>query len=233
MIRFPCPECGANLKAREDDRGSSIRCPECRTKAKVPAANGEDADPGDDAPKTKRRRGWLIGKPIGPLPVPPSLGQRVSTSWAEMPIISKLLVGASLGITVFACLLALVMHFTGAPEEGLLFVTDKISLPLTFVGAVAFLISLYGVSSGCPKCHAWFAREEKEKQHESHVYYLTPSGERLEPLCEKDDEDGVLEGTRYIRSIARSNYACKRCRHAWKFEVAEEYQKERLSGREE
>ncbi len=232
MIRFPCPECGKKIKATEEDRGSSVRCPECRTKAMVPAADDDAAGAGEGAPKSKRRRSRGAARPLAPLPAPSSLGQRIGTFWTDMPIVSKVLVGGTLAASVGGFALALVLHLGAAPEEGTLYVVEKVCMLLTIVGPIAFLGVLYGVLSGCPQCHAWFARDEKEKTlAEPQVFYVTATGERLAPFCEEDDEDGLLEGTRYIRSVAQTHYTCKRCKHRWTSDVMEEYQKDRPIGR--
>jgi DNA-directed RNA polymerase subunit M/transcription elongation factor TFIIS len=233
MIRFPCPECGKKLKATEEDRGSSVRCPECRTKAKVPAADDDAAGADEGAPKSKRRRARGATKTLPPLPAPPSLGQRIGRFWGDMPITSKLLLGGTLFTAIGSFALGLVLSLAVVPEEDTtLYVVEKVCTVLKFAGTIAFLGMLYGALSGCPQCHAWFAREEKEKTlAEPQVFYVTATGERLAPFCEEDDEDGLLEGTRYIRSVAQTHFTCKRCRHRWTSDVVEEYQKDRPLGR--
>jgi hypothetical protein len=226
MIRFSCPNCGAKMKAKEEDRGSSIRCSQCRTKVKLPAADDDAAGAVEDTPRGKRRRSRAIGKPIAALPAAPSVGGRIGKLLSEMPIMSKVVVGGTLAAAIAGCALWLLGTAASEGEAG--FPVGKVGLLLLIGGAIGFLGALYGVLSSCPNCHTWFGRGEKEKTHEARVYYLTPSGERLEPLSDKDDEDGVLEGTRYLRSVARTHYACKWCKHQWTAEVAEEYQKDRL-----
>lgn len=210
MIRFPCPGCGAKLKAAVEKRGASIRCPRCKERARIPHESvSPEADDNDGSvdqtppPKT-------AAAPAGPI-----------AQFMAMPQPVKLLMCGLAVLCVAGVVAGFGLRAAADPGSSMGWVEQ-----LAFIGSgcslVALLASLHGYGCGCPSCARWWARVEKGKDLVgTRVFFKTAGGERVFEAKNAPTPDG----RRHVQATYETQLECRFCQHQWKFRTVDEYEK--------
>lgn len=207
MIRFPCPYCGAMLRAPDDRVGSRAKCPDCERRSFVPTPPSRDPTPLPAA----------IAPPESPplIELPSRLWQRWLHLLADMNPIARLalFIIGGLGLLCFG-----LMPFLGwgtDNPEGAGWTRHSLMLG-GILSVLTCLAMLHGHGTSCPQCLRWWARKDTGNElAESDSHYL-------------DGPEGKESGLEKTREVFRKvtyhyKHQCRYCGHCWITTFTEAY----------
>jgi phage FluMu protein Com len=199
MIRFSCPLCHRTLKASDEQAGGVITCPRCQELSVVPSSGSAYAQTGNGGPEGFQRPSSHL-EHSRHMDAPP-WDRTGALPWGLSPW--RCLVGLVAGVGVLSLLVAVLttaLHLS----EGFAAPARQQAMIMVPSCVVILLVLLYGHGTSCPACGKWWARAEGETQ------------------C-LGREEFAKEGETWVRSVRRTPYACKRCRHTWSATYTDEY----------